>query len=149
MDVKKYILIMGLILFGSPFARAEYKIFYIPFDVETFVPVDAENIEKQAHFVFKYNDTIIDQAFERIKMSSGEDQSPLVNIRAKIVRLKDQEVIYLNKPIGLLSSNVRSLDGKAVAQSLSENIAGKVKEACKNPKARFVIKSKNCNILGK
>lgn len=149
MDVKKYILIMGLILFISPFAKADYKIFFIPFAVETFVPVDAENIEKQAHFIFKYNDAIFDQAFEKIKMSSGVDQSLLINLRAKIVRLKDKEVIYLNKPLSLLSSKMKILNEKAVAQSLIESIAGKAKEACKNPKARFIIKSRNCDVLGK
>ncbi len=149
MDVKKFVVLIGLIFLGPQIARAQYKIYYIPFDVETFVPVDAEKIEKQSHFVLEYQDAAIDQAFEKIKMTTGNGQSSLVNLRAKIVRLKDQEVIFLNKPTDLLSSKMISWDDKAVGDNLRESIARKVKEACKKPKSKWVIKIKNCNLLGK
>lgn len=149
MDAKKIILLVGLILLGPQLVRAQYKVFYIPFEVETFVPVDVEKIEKQAHFVLEYKDAIIDQAFEKIKASPGKEQSSAVNLRAKIVRSKDQEVIYLNKPLDLLSSKMSSSEDKVFAHRLSESIAGKAKEACKKPKAKFVIKTKNCNLVGK
>lgn len=149
MDAKKIVIFFMCILFGPQVVRAQYKIFYIPFDVETFVPVDSEKIEKQAHFVLEYKDSIIDQAFEKVKTSPQKDQVSAVNLRAKIVRSIDQEVIYINKPLDLLSNKMRSSGDKVFVNRLSASIAGKAKEACKKPKAKFVIKTKNCNLMGK
>ena len=149
MDAKKIVVFIMFILFGPQVVGAQYKIFYIPFDVETFVPVDTEKIEKQAHFVLEYKDSVIDQAFERVKTSPEKNEVSAINLRAKIVRSTDQEVIYINKPLDLLSSKMGSSDDKVVANILSASIAGKAKEACKKPKAKFVIKTKNCNLMGK
>lgn len=149
MDTKIIILFVGLILLDPNLARAQYKVFYIPYEVETFVPVDEEKIEKQAHFVLKYTDAIIDQAFEKIKASPEKEQSSSVNLRVKIMRLKDKESIYLNKPLGLLSSKMSSSEDKVLADRLRQSIAEKANKACKKPKAKFVIKTKNCNLVTK
>lgn len=83
--------------------HAQYKIYYVPIDVETFVPVSLEEIESQAHFIFEYKSDFLDQLFlEKNNKSTNPVLSTGVNLRARVIRLKDKQTVYLNKPKQLL-----------------------------------------------
>ena len=70
--VKKYLILplyifcsLGFVM-GESFAMEEkeiYKIFYIPFDVETYIPITPGSIEKNAHYTFEKSSKEIDRVF--------------------------------------------------------------------------------------
>lgn len=98
-----------------------YKIFYIPFDVETYIPITPDNIEKNAHYVFEKSSKEIDRIFIYSKQckSISPLRSDFKTTRAKIIKIKSGEFINIDQDRYLLIDNKQCLLEKIMFDSLA------------------------------
>lgn len=148
MRTKKLFLFISIsVLFAPLLAVARYTVFYIPVGLETLVPVTAASIERQAHFIMKDESEVLDQAFLLKKRKPESEFSVVPNLRAKIVRTEDSQVIFLDKPKALLNEDFKRLEDAQVAPKILTHLELKMKKACQNPKAKSVMKVHGCDLV--
>lgn len=97
-------LLTGLVVIILSFEcySSGYRVFYIPFDVQTDIPIHFELIEKQAHKQFDIKQSKeIDQLFLRAdkeyRNSRLSIDESIVDIRLKIKRISDGRSIFYDR----------------------------------------------------
>jgi len=109
-------------------ACAHYKVYYLPIETQTLAPVGLDDIEQQASLQVKDSAPIVAEVFD-LQASKGASPIQSPNLRAKIVRQKDGQVIYLDQSRGLLNARLEMMGNEAVTKKLVSHLETRSQEA--------------------
>ncbi len=105
--------------------KTTMKIYYVPFEVETFVPITMEDIESRSHLVLWIYDNE-QLVAEILSLLQGEKTSKEINdagIRLKIENVKDETVFSVDREgVGFTNKGDRFLLTKAQVDKLQVKI---------------------------
>lgn len=118
-----FLLVMLILSIVMANNSIDYKIYYIPLDVNFYTPVTTRNIEERAFYVFNLKSNKIDRLY-RIVFKGNVKTVPATDdrgVRVKIINNLDERVIFITRTKEVIADGKKyNVDVQVVNNALKD-----------------------------